>query len=105
MPNSTSYIEKNLTLSSSYYSNSFKTLTLPSDVTGSLSTGDYDSRVTLIDASSVAGQLDIDGNSNSNTIKAGKGGGTINGGGSNDLIIGGSGKDVVQISAVVLARI
>ena len=99
MANSTSYIEKSLTLSSSYYSNSFKNLTLPSDVTGSLSSDDYDTRVTLIDASSVTGQLDIEGNSNNNTIKAGKGGGVFNGGSGNDTINGGSGNDTMQISA------
>ena len=75
------------------YTVSNAAIVLGSNFAGTMDATKYLSTVTRIDGRDVEESVNITGNTQNNTIYAGKGGGTLNGGAGNDTLYGGAGHD------------
>ena len=85
----------NLKDSRGSYTVSGTAITLGADFTGDMDSSTFMPTVETIDGSAAEGLVNITGNTQGNTIYAGKAGGTLNGGAGDDTIYGGTGNDTL----------
>ncbi len=77
------------------YTASVTAITLGKDFAGDMDANAYLSTVTMIDARSVEGTVNITANAQNNSIYAGKAGGMIDAGDGNDTLYGSAGNDIL----------